>query len=98
MDVQSQLLLLGVLPDIYRIMVAERERVSRLVLSQTSTPKVSLSRPTATGKGRVVHTQDYSSEGKALMREIIHGLLKPAGNVASRQRISFTFIAVKHTK
>ncbi len=30
--------LLGVLPDIYRIMVAERERVSRLVLSQTSTP------------------------------------------------------------
>jgi len=31
--------LLGVLPDIYRIMVAERERVSRLVLSQTSTPE-----------------------------------------------------------
>ncbi|AJB47398.1 hypothetical protein RR32_04485 [Acinetobacter nosocomialis] len=31
--------LFGVLPDIYRIMVAERERVSRLVLSQTSTPE-----------------------------------------------------------
>ena len=31
--------LLGVLPDIYRIMVAERERVRRLALSQTSTPE-----------------------------------------------------------
>jgi len=30
--------LLGVLPDIYRIMVAERKKVDRLVLSQTSTP------------------------------------------------------------
>ncbi len=30
--------LLGVLPDIYRIMVAERERVRRLVITQTSTP------------------------------------------------------------
>jgi len=31
--------LLGVLPDIYRIMVAERKRVSRLVITQTSTPE-----------------------------------------------------------
>ncbi|MDR2248371.1 MAG: hypothetical protein LBE19_01930 [Acinetobacter sp.] len=31
--------LLGVLPDIYRIMVAERKKVDRLVLSQTSTPE-----------------------------------------------------------
>jgi len=31
--------LLGVLPDIYKIMVAERKKVDRLVLSQTSTPE-----------------------------------------------------------
>ena len=31
--------LLGVLPNIYRIMVAERKKVDRLVLSQTSTPE-----------------------------------------------------------
>ena len=31
--------LLGVLPDNYRIMVAERKKVDRLVLSQTSTPE-----------------------------------------------------------
>ncbi len=48
MDVQSQLLFMGVLPDIYRIMVAERERVRGLV-STPAHPRVSLSRPTATG-------------------------------------------------
>ncbi|RZG98146.1 hypothetical protein EXE03_07395 [Acinetobacter pittii] len=31
--------ILGVLPNIYRIMVAERKKVDRLVLSQTSTPE-----------------------------------------------------------
>ncbi len=54
--------------------------------------------PTATGKGRVATTQDYSSEGMTLMRELLCGLLKPAGNVASRQRIVPCSIAVKHTK
>jgi len=39
--------LIGVLPDI-KIMVAERKRVSRLV-RQPAHPRVSLSRPTATG-------------------------------------------------
>jgi hypothetical protein len=38
MDVQSQLLLLGVLPAI-KIRVAERKKVDRLALSQTSTPE-----------------------------------------------------------
>ncbi len=80
-------------------MVAERKKVDRLVLSQTSTPEGVLSRPTATGKRRVAHhTQNYSSEGKALMREIIFSLSKPAGNVASRQRIVPNPVAVKHTK
>ncbi|KQK44411.1 hypothetical protein AQ484_07650 [Acinetobacter baumannii] len=36
-------------------MVAERERVSRLVLSQTSTPEGVPLPSYATGKGRVVH-------------------------------------------
>ncbi len=47
MNAQSQLLLLGVLPGI-KIMVAERKRVSRLGNTQAH-PKVSHSRPTATG-------------------------------------------------
>jgi len=50
-NVQSQLLfLLGVLPDIYRIMVAERKRVDRLAQDPART-KASPFRPTAT-KGR----------------------------------------------
>ncbi len=47
MDVQSQLLFIGSSADI-KIMVAERERVRGLV-STPAHPKVSLSRPTATG-------------------------------------------------
>ncbi len=54
--------------------------------------------PTATGKGRVATTQDYSSEGMTLMRELLCGLLKPTGNVASRQRIVPCPFTVKHTK
>ena len=65
MDVQSQLLLLGVLPDI-KIMVAERKRVRGLV-STPAHPKVSLSRPTATGGNEEMLTQDYSSEEIILM-------------------------------
>jgi hypothetical protein len=49
---------------------------------------VSLSRPTATGKERVATTQDYSSEGITLMREIIYGLLKPTGNVGQQAKDS----------
>ncbi len=48
MDVQSQLLFIGSSADMNRIMVAERERVRGLV-STPAHPKVSLSRPTATG-------------------------------------------------
>ena len=47
------------------IMVAEREKVDRLVRRQH--PKVSLSRPTATG-GDEAYTQNYSSEEITLMR------------------------------
>ena len=64
MDVQSQLLFIGSSADI-KIMVAERERVRGLV-QQPAHPKVSLSRPTATG-GNEVRTQDYSSEEIILM-------------------------------
>ncbi len=40
MDVHSQLLILGVLPKhSFRIMVAERKRVDRLVKDLTSTPE-----------------------------------------------------------
>ena len=53
---------------------------------------------TATGKERVATTYEYSSEGMALMRELLCGLLKPTGNVASRQRIVLNPFAVKHTK
>jgi len=66
MNVQNQLLLLGVLPNIYRIMVAERERVRGLV-STPAHPKVSLSRPTATGGDEEMLTQNYSSEEIILM-------------------------------
>ena len=54
--------------------------------------------PTATGKGRVATTQDYSSEGMTLMRELLFSLSKPAGNVASMRRIVFNSRSVKHTK
>ncbi|ONN56281.1 hypothetical protein AC058_01085 [Acinetobacter genomosp. 33YU] len=65
MNVQSQLLLLGVLPDT-KIMVAERKRVRGLV-STPAHPKVSLSRPTATGGDEEMLTQNYSSEEIILM-------------------------------
>ena len=49
MDVHSQLLILGVLPEhLFGIMVAERKRVDRLA-QDPAHPKVSHSRPTATG-------------------------------------------------
>ncbi|KQE64089.1 hypothetical protein APB89_14015 [Acinetobacter baumannii] len=48
-----------------RFMVAERKRVSRLVWTPAH-PKVSLSRPTATG-GNEIYMQNYSSEEIALM-------------------------------
>jgi len=54
--------------------------------------------PTATGKGRVATTQEYSSEEISLMRELLCGLRRPTGNVASRQRIVLNPFAVKHTK
>lgn len=44
--------------------------------------------PTATGKGRVATTQDYSSEGMTLMREIIFGLRRPTGNVGQQAKNS----------
>jgi len=47
---------------------------------------VSLSRPTATGKGRVATTQDYSSEGMSLMRELLCGLRRPTGNVGQQAK------------
>ena len=79
-------------------MVAERKRVDRLVITQTSTP-VGVPLPSYRyGKGRVATTQDYSSEGMTLMRELLFSLSKPAGNVASRQRIVLCPLAVKHTK
>ena len=91
--------LFGVLPDIYRIMVAERKKVDRLVITQTSTPEGVPLPSYRYGRERVVHhTQNYSSEGKALMRELLFSLSKPAGNVASRQRIVPNPVTVKHTK
>ncbi len=51
--------LIGVLPDI-KIMVAERKWVRRLV-TQPAHPRVSHSRPTATG-GNEMAAQNYSSE------------------------------------
>ncbi|RSO58106.1 hypothetical protein EA756_07520 [Acinetobacter lactucae] len=47
-------------------MVAERKRVSRLV-STPAHPRVSLSRPTATGGNEEMLTQDCSSEEIILM-------------------------------
>ncbi len=53
-DVHSQLLFLGVLPEhLFGIMVAERKRVDRLVFENPAHPKVSPFRPTATKEGRV---------------------------------------------
>lgn len=67
MNVQSQLLIFGVLPEHKTFMVAERKRVDRLV-TQLAHPKVSLSRPTATG-GNEIYTQNYPSEGIVLICE-----------------------------
>jgi len=49
-----------------RIMVAERKRVRRLVKTPAH-PRVSLSRPTATGGNEEMLTQNYSSEEIILM-------------------------------
>jgi len=49
-----------------KIMVAERKRVRGLV-STPAHPKVSLSRPTATGGNEEMLTQNYSSEEIILM-------------------------------
>ncbi len=40
--------------------------------------------PTATGGNEWYTTQGYSSEEKALMREIISGLRQPTGNVGQQ--------------
>ncbi len=66
MDVQSQLLFIGSSADMNRIMVAERKRVRGLV-STPAHPRVSLSRPTATGGDEEMLTQNYSSEEIILM-------------------------------
>ncbi|MDI9745593.1 hypothetical protein BFG48_017210 [Acinetobacter nosocomialis] len=47
--------LMGVLPDIYRIMVAERKKVDRLVITQTSTPEGVPLPSYRYGRERVVH-------------------------------------------
>ncbi len=60
-------------------MVAERKRVSRLV-RQPAHPKVSLSRPTATGGDEEMLTQNYPSE-RNNSDAVVYGLLKPSGNV-----------------
>ena len=57
--------LLGVLPDI-KIMVAERERVRGLV-QQPAHPKVSLSRPTATGGDEELTRKTIPQKGIILM-------------------------------
>ncbi len=46
---------MGVLPDIYRIMVAERKKVDRLVITQTSTPEGVPLPSYRYGRERVVH-------------------------------------------
>ncbi len=80
--------LLGVLPDI-KIMVAERKKVDRLAITQTSTPEGVPLPSYRYGRERVVHhTQNYSSEGKALMRELLFSLSKPAGNVGQQAKDS----------
>ncbi|KJH64049.1 hypothetical protein UF12_03570 [Acinetobacter calcoaceticus] len=58
--------LLGVLPNICRIMVAERERVRGLV-QQPAHPKVSLSRPTATGGDEELTRKTIPQKGIILM-------------------------------
>jgi len=83
MDVQSQLLLLGVLPDI-KIMVAERERVRGLV-QQPAHPKVSLSRPTATGGDEEMLTQNYPSE-RNNSDAVVIGPRRPSGNVGQQAK------------
>jgi len=86
--------LLGVLPDI-RIMVAERKRVRGLV-STPAHPRVSLSRPTATG-GNEMHTRLFLRRNNPDVVEK-SGPRRPTGNVASRRRIIFRPLSVKHTK
>ncbi len=74
-------------------MVAERKGVSRLA-QDPAHPKVSPFRPTATKKG----DERVYIKKMNFFNVLEHGLLKPAGNVASRQRIVPCPITVKHTK
>ncbi len=75
MNVQSQLLLLGVLPDI-KIMVAERKRVDRLVGLQ-HTRSVPL--PSYRYGRKEVHIEYPSERNKS--DAVLSGLSKPPGNV-----------------
>jgi hypothetical protein len=77
--------LLGVLPDI-KIMVAERERVRGLV-QQPAHPKVSLSRPTATGGDEEMLTQNYPSE-RNNSDAVVIGPRRPSGNVGQQAKNS----------
>ncbi|OTU29686.1 hypothetical protein CAT61_08580 [Acinetobacter baumannii] len=83
MDVHSQLLILGVLPEhLFGIMVAERKRVDRLA-PDPAHPKVSPFRPTATKR----ETNGSTLKKTSFFNVLERGLSKPAGNVASTQSI-----------
>ena len=94
MDVHSQLLILGVLPKhSFGSMVAERKRVDRLNL-RISTPE---GVPLPSYRYKKGDERVYIKKMN-FFNVLEHGLLKPAGNVASRQRIVLCSLAVKHTK
>ena len=80
---QSQLLFIGSSADI-KIMVAERERVRGLV-QQPAHPKVSLSRPTATGGDEEMLTQNYPSE-RNNSDAVVYGPRRPTGNVGQQAK------------
>ncbi|MPS60052.1 hypothetical protein A7M54_16285 [Acinetobacter nosocomialis] len=82
--------LLGVLPDI-KIMVAERKGVSRLAEKTQHTRRCPPPVPPQRG-------HEGSSLKDCSFNAFRNGLLKPTGNVASRQRIVSKSLVVKHTK
>jgi len=83
MDVHSQLLILGVLPKhSFGIMVAERKRVDRLNL-RISTPE-GVPLPSYRNKRG---TNESTLKKQVFSMYLGSGLSKPAGNVASTQRI-----------
>jgi hypothetical protein len=94
MDVQSQLLFYWEFCQTFIELWWQNERGLTDWLQEPSTHE-GVPLPSYRNKRE---TNGFTLKKRIFSMYLKNSLSKPAGNVASRQRISFTFVAVKHTK